>query len=243
MAEQLSAQLVEAEAVGAETRLLRFVLPDGAPFGFVGGKYIIVNSGKLLPDGKACKRAYSILSSDSDQTSFEIAVRRIGMGSNFLHELPLHAELHFSGPWGKFVAANRQEEESTWILATDTGITAALGLVQAGDFTPKLARTELCWWVQMGGYFLPEPYVREKIPPACNSFRVEQAPAIGDPNRAKGARELLAERVRRGAPSRVYLCGDGAALLPLMEALVSEGMPPERIHVETFFNHAKRKSV
>jgi ferredoxin-NADP reductase len=243
VAEQLSAQLVQAEAVGAETRLLRFAFPDGVQFGFVGGKYIIINSGKVLPDGKICKRAYSILSSDSDQTGFEIAVRRIGMGSNFLHDLPLHSELQFSGPWGKFVAMNGQEEESTWILATDTGITAALGLIQAEALKPKLARTELCWWVQPGSYFLPESYVRERIPSACGSFRVEQAPWIGDPDRVRAAHGLLAERARRGEPSRVYLCGDGAAILPLSEALVADGMPQDHIHVETFFNHPKRKSV
>ncbi|SRR5712692_8468857 len=243
MAEQLSAQLVQAEAVGAETRLLRFAFPDETSLGFVGGKYIIINSGKVLTDGKICKRAYSILSSDSDQAGFEIAVRRIGMGSSFLHELPLRSELHFSGPWGKFVAVNGQEEESTWILATDTGITAALGLIQAEGFKPKLARTELCWWVQPGGYFLPESYVRAKIPSACGSSRVEHAPPIGDSGRARSAHELLAERARRGAPSRVYLCGDGATLLPLAETLVADGMPQDRIHVETFFNHAKRKSV
>src|SRR5260370_4933238 len=215
MAEQLSAQLVQAEAVGAETRLLRFAFPDGTSLGFVGGKYIIVNSGQLLPDGKICKRAYSILSSDSDQAGFEIAVRRISMGSNFLHELPLHADLHFSGPWGKFVALNIREEESTWILATDTGITAALGLIQAEGFKPKLARTELCWWVQPGGYFLPESYVRAKIPSACGSFRVEHAPPIGDSGRAPSAHELLEERGKRWQPSRVYLSGKGNTLLPL----------------------------
>lgn len=180
MAEQFSAQLVHAQALGAETRLLRFAFPQGTSFGFVGGKYVIINSGKVLPDGKICKRAYSILSSDSDQTGFEIAVRRIGMGSNFLHELPINSELYFSGPWGKFVAVDGEEEKSTWILATDTGITAALGLIQAEGFKPKLARTELCWWLEPGGYFLPESYVRGKIPPACGSFRVEYAPSIGD---------------------------------------------------------------
>ncbi len=242
MSEQRSARLIAAEAIGLETRLLKFAFADGISLGFVGGKYIIVNSGLQLPDGKTCKRAYSILSSDSDQSSFEIAVRRIGLGSSFLHEFSVDSELHFSGPWGKFVAAG-PEEESIWIFATDTGITAALGLVQGADFKAKLARTELCWWVQPGSYFLPESFVRMKVPLSCGRFRVEVAPAVGDPARAGSAQALLTEQLRRGSPGRVYLCGDGAVLLPLADTLIAAGMPQDHIHVETFFNHPKRKSV
>ncbi len=243
MAEQRSARLIAAQAIGQETRLLKFALEDGNSLGFVGGKYIIVNSGLQLPDGKTCKRAYSILSSDCDQSSFEIAVRRIGMGSSFLHEFSMDSELHFSGPWGKFVAMNGDVEESTWIFATDTGITAALGLIQAESFRPKLARTELCWWAQPGSYFLPESLVREKVPRLCGQFRLEVAPAIGDPVRVTCVQTLLTEQLRRGLPGRVYLSGDGAVLLPLADALIAAGMPQDHIHVETFFNHPKRKSV
>ena len=242
MAEQRSARLIAAQAIGPETRLLKFALEDGNSLGFVGGKYIIVNSGLQLPDGKTCKRAYSILSSDCDQASFEIAVRRIGMGSSFLHEFLLDSEMHFSGPWGKFVAAG-PEEESIWIFATDTGITAALGLVQGADFKAKLVRTGLCWWVQPRSYFLPESFVRMKVPLSCGRFRVEVAPPIGDPARVGVVQTLLTEQLRQGLPCRAYLSGDGAVLLPLADALIAAGMPQDHIHVETFFNHPKRKSV
>src|SRR5579862_9600771 len=213
MAEQRNARLVHAEAIGPETRLLRFAFENGDSLGFVGGKYIIVNSELPLPDGKICKRAYSILSSDSDQTSFTIAVRRIGIGSNFLHGLPLGSELRFSGPWGKFVAAG-PEEESTWIFATDTGITAALGLTQAFDYKPKLAKTELCWWVQSRNYFLPESFVRANIPLPREQFSLEQFPSVGNTERVGCAHKLLNRRLARQLPDRVYLSGDGAVLLP-----------------------------
>lgn len=256
MAEQRRARLIKAEAIGAETRLLEFAVPEGEPLGFSGGKYIIVNSELTLPDGKVCKRAYSILSSDRHQSSFQIAVRKIGMGSSFMHELPLHSDLLFSGPWGKFIA--EESHSSTWILATDTGITAALGLIQATAFKPNLEHTELCWWVRQPdppaseiglpkgeaqAYFLPENFVRERVPPECASFRLESAPPIGDPARVEKAQAFVSERLRRGLPDHVYLCGDGAALLPLTATLVEAGLPAQNIHVETFFNHAKRKSA
>src|SRR5947209_5097689 len=102
MAERKTARVVSARMEG-NARLLE--LEPSAPLGFVGGQYLIVDSGQLLPSGKAAKRAYSILSSDARQDRFQIAVKRIegGPASNFLHAVEPGAEVPFSGPWGKFL--------------------------------------------------------------------------------------------------------------------------------------------
>jgi ferredoxin-NADP reductase len=109
-------------------------MKEPSALGFVGGKYIIINSKRLLANGKMGKRAYSIASPDSKQGTFELAVKRIpgGVGSGFIHDLPVGGEFEFSGPWGKFVASeNMSREERVLCIATDTGITAALGLLQS----------------------------------------------------------------------------------------------------------------
>jgi ferredoxin-NADP reductase len=106
MAQQRIATLIESERLSDETCLLSFRMADGE-LGFVGGQYIIVDTGIPLPGNKVAKRAYSIISADDDQREFQVAVRRIGEGpgSNFMHRLTNGDTLHFSGPWGKFVAA------------------------------------------------------------------------------------------------------------------------------------------
>ncbi|HEX4456456.1 MAG TPA: oxidoreductase, partial [Polyangia bacterium] len=45
------------------TRLVE--LEPAESLDFVGGQYIIVNSGITLPDGKVAKRAYSFVSADT----------------------------------------------------------------------------------------------------------------------------------------------------------------------------------
>src|SRR5713101_3933702 len=127
MAQSRVARLVKAERLGPDARLMTFVLAEGE-IGFSGGQYIIVDTRIELAGGKLAKRAYSILSSDDDQREFQIAVRRVGEGpgSNFMHRMEVGAELPFSGPWGKFVA-NGASAGPRRVLATDTGITAALG--------------------------------------------------------------------------------------------------------------------
>src|SRR5438105_4520022 len=148
------ARLIAATELGPGTRLLELAMADDEPLGFIGGQYVIVDSGLVLPNGKAAKRAYSILSADSEQTRFQVAVKRIegGLGSGFLHEAQVGTAITFSGPWGKmFPAAGATG--ATLVLATDTGVSAALGLLQSARFAPLLAATTFLWLRAAPDYF------------------------------------------------------------------------------------------
>src|SRR6185312_5111517 len=102
--------VVEAAApVGERARVLDLRLagePDADLPAFAGGKYVIVDTGVDLPNGKRAKRAYSLLACDARDpavTRFRVAVLRLdgGPGSAALHAIECGAALTFSGPWGK----------------------------------------------------------------------------------------------------------------------------------------------
>src|SRR5947199_337345 len=97
-------ELAELGLAAEQPGPIRSLAPS-EPLGFVGGQYLIVDSGVMLPNGKAAKRAYSILTSDADQARFQIAVKRLGNGpgSTFMHEAQVGTEIPFSGPWGKYL--------------------------------------------------------------------------------------------------------------------------------------------
>src|ERR1700719_93514 len=179
MAQPRVARLVKAERLGPEARLLRFALAEGE-IGFAGGQYIIVNTGIELGGGKLAKRAYSILSSDADQREFQIAVRRVGEGpgSNFMHRIEVGAELTFSGPWGKFVSNGAAGPRLGF--ATDTGITAALGLLQGLGSRPLADATKAVWLIESDDYFLPPSFVQNLLGRRCQNFGVAAAREVGD---------------------------------------------------------------
>jgi ferredoxin-NADP reductase len=243
MAEARTARLIAARSLGPETRLLEFSIPDGQPLGFAGGQYVIVNTGVPLPGGKVAKRAYSILSSDAEQDRFQIAVRRIGPGpgSNFMHALPVGSELPFSGPWGKYLAGPTEAAGQTVVFATDTGLTAALGLIRGTHFRPLLTRTQVVWLVESKDDFLPESWLDTIVPTGCRSFTIRTGPPIHHPERAEAAREALRATLVDGRPDRVFLSGDGAVLYPVCHDLVESGLDEGRIRLECFFNNPQRK--
>src|SRR4051794_25941873 len=120
MAAPRFARITAAAAPGPDCRLLDLEMLD-EPLGFAGGQYIIVDSGLVLPNGKAAKRAYSILGADREQARFQLAVKRIpgGLGSGFLHEAAVGSTIKLSGPWGKLVPPAAATGASL-VLATDT---------------------------------------------------------------------------------------------------------------------------
>jgi ferredoxin-NADP reductase len=246
MADARTARLAAARSLGPETRLLEFALPDGEPLGFVGGQYVIVNTGVPLPGGKVAKRAYSILSSDAEQQRFQIAVRRIGAGpgSNFMHTLEPGADLPFSGPWGKYQVGpdDTQAPGHTLVFATDTGLTAALGLVRGTRFRPLLAGARVVWFVASKDYFLPEAWVETAIPVGCRSFSIHTGLPVHAPERIADAREALRTALGPVLPDRVFLSGDGAVLYPLCHDLMESGLAEDRIRLECFFNNPQRRA-
>lgn len=235
------ARVVDAVELGPDTRLLELACDE--PLGFAGGQFVIVDSGQVLPSGKAVKRAYSLLSGDDEQRRFRIAVKRIPGGpcSTHLHAVPVGAELRFSGPWGKLAPAP-DVGGRTLVLATDTGITAALGLVRSGRFAPLVAATTFIWLEPATDAFVPPALVRALLPRGLADVRFAALPPIGDGARVPHARAVLAAVLAAGPLGQAFVCGDGAINYALLDDLVAVGVPATRDSVESFFNMPKQRA-
>jgi ferredoxin-NADP reductase len=241
MAAQKEARVVAVADLSPLTRAV--TLAPLERLDFVGGQYLIVNSGATLPDGKLAKRAYSIISPDARQDELMLAVRRIGSGpaSSFMHQLQPGDVVPFSGPWGKFLADDARPRRATLIVATDTGITAALGLVRGAAFAPQLATARLLWLVEHDDYFLREEFVRARLPWSLPMARVA-IPGVKQAERVAAARAELDRLLVDGVPESAYLSGDGDVLYPLRERLLVAGVTDGAIRIESFFNNPNKKS-
>lgn len=241
MAVAKTAQVVGTERLGPDTLLLDLCAAE--PLGFVGGQYLILDSRIVLPSGKAVKRAYSFLTGDAEQRNFQLAVKRIpeGLGSAFVHGLTAGTDILFSGPWGKF-CPREGASGRTLILATDTGITAALGFLRAARFAPLLPQAQLIWLRASAEYFLPDAFVREQIPAVCGEVRIAAIPEVGHQDRIPQARAILQEVLSRGDLSQAFIAGDGAVNQALLDDLVAAGVVVDKEQVESFFNMPKKSA-
>lgn len=232
MATSRQARITRILDLSPTTRVLELAPVEALDF--VGGQYLIVDTGLLVPDGRRVKRAYSIVSPDASQDHLLLAVRKLdGPGSRWMHARSAGDVLFFSGPWGRWLADDARPRR-TLVLATDTGVTAALGLVRGRAFAPQRARAELVWLVEGGDYFLRDDFVAAALP-AGVAYRRLPLPPVGHPERPAHA-EWLAGTLR-GFDS-VFLAGDGAVLHRLRERCFG---PEARI--ECFFNNPAKQST
>jgi ferredoxin-NADP reductase len=245
MAQQRTAILKTSERLGEETRLLSFRMTDDAVLGFVGGQYVIVDTGILIAGNKIAKRAYSIISADQEQHEFQLVVRRIGNGpgSNYMHCLAPGAEMKFSGPWGKFVA-NDGVESGRLVFATDTGITAALGLLRSQATSNWGDRLKLIWFAQSNSYFLPFHIVMGALDRiGVRNMAIVEAPAPTNQDRIRMALGLIAHAIATEPPASAFLSGDGDVIRPISELLIGAGLHNECIRSEYFFNSPQRRAA
>jgi ferredoxin-NADP reductase len=233
------ARVIRTERFGADVRWLELVADD--PLGFIGGQFVTVDTGRVTAAGKPIRRAYSVLSADSEQRHFELASKRIPDGpvSGYVHELTPDAEVRFTGPWGKFFPAPGATGE-TLVLATDTGVTAALGLIRGRAFEPLLEATTFVWLRSSPDYFLPEELVRARIPAACGEVRVGSMLPIGNPERVAPVRALVAGLLETSRFAQAFVSGDGAVNYALLADLDAAGVPCTRDQLESFFNMPKK---
>ena len=87
-------------------------------FTFEPGQYMIFH----IPEApQVVRRSYSISTPPSDSSHFEVCVRAVAGGSNYIHQLRSGDRLRVEGPYGDFVLGGNSERDIL-MIATGTGI-------------------------------------------------------------------------------------------------------------------------
>jgi ferredoxin-NADP reductase len=235
-------RIVDARLVGPCTRVLSIECVEGGAFDVVGGKYIIVHTGLMLGE-KAIKRAYSLMPVPGRPGHATIAVKRLpGLGSHAMHAAAVGATLGFSGPWGKLIPEGGLSPR-TLLVATDTGITSALGIVEQQAMTGQARALSVLWLREAKETFLDVASVRQRIEHAGAEWIQHDIGPIADRERAIEAWSLVETHARRFEASHVIATGDGAIVHPLRESLSARLPLVTDVRIECFFNNPEKKSA
>ncbi|WP_078128689.1 FAD-dependent oxidoreductase [Leptospira alexanderi] len=222
---------------------ITFVSKNG-PLNFLGGQYVIFNSGLKTPEGKEIKRAYSIFSSDLQQEEFQICIQPIqgGPASNHIPNLAIGSELEFSGPWGKFIGnPDWPKKGKTLLVATDTGITAINAILHSSRWKFKLKETSVLWFFFPKEKSVPVQEILQRLPKEFHFLNVIPIPKINHPYRSEECiRSFIEELDSSIFPTSAFLAGDGKLIRTMKNILLVRGMNEEDIGMETFFNSAKK---
>lgn len=209
------------------------------PLGFVGGQYVIVNT-KIPLGEKHLKRAYTIISTDSEQSKITLAMPRIGRGSHFMCNLKVGAEVEFGGPYGKFKPYPEMHPDwEVTLVVTDTGINAAIGLLQGQALRGLTERCRLYWLKGEGQDYLNDGIVRELLPHDIEHFETTDIAPVKDPRRLVEGHKYLDRILKREPGGPVYLAGDGLLVDAFKRRALGVGRLENHVITEFFFDKPK----
>ena len=223
------ALLIKREKINDSTYLLNFKSKE--KLNFIGGQFLIIDTGIIKEDGKSLKRTYSILSEDSDQFNFQIAYKTIVQGivtNQYLNFLKIEDEIKFSGPWGKFLKDDQfLGEGKICVLATDTGVASAISFINSNQI-PDKSKISFYWMVPDNSYFLDYQFVKNRLPKNLNDLEIIEKPKF-----LNMAIEILTKHTKARS---FLLSGDGDIVKPSKDFLLNQGVLEPHIGTEIYFN-------
>ncbi len=226
-------RIVGARTLGERTRALAVESTEGGAFERAGGKYVILHTGVVVEE-RPIKRAYSLVPVEGAPQVYEIVVKLLdGPGSRAMHGAPVGSELGYSGPWGRLVPEGGLAPR-TLFVATDTGITSALGIVE--QHAPQGA--EVLWLREADDPFLDVDMVRARVERAGARLVPAAIPEVSAPQRPAAAHALVEARLRELSPALVVATGDGSVVHPLVGRL-----RPVEVRIECYFHNPEKKSA
>ncbi|MFZ8934519.1 MAG: FAD-dependent oxidoreductase [Bacteriovoracaceae bacterium] len=231
------AKLIQRQKINETTHLLTFKAIEELKF--IGGQFIIIDSGLKNEEGKPYKRTYSLLSEDSNTTEFQIAYKVLEKGivtNQYLNQLKEDDIITFSGPWGKFLKdENYFGQGDIFVLATDTAVASALSFVNSQNIKEK-NKISFYWMVPDNDYFLSFDLVKKRLPQDLKHFEIISAPEFGSSQRSQLV-EMAKDLTKKHQGARtILLAGDGKIVNECREYLVDNGVSENHIGMEVYFN-------
>jgi ferredoxin-NADP reductase len=227
------AVVVGGTLVAPGVRRVRLRVLDSDRLGHRAGQYILLHA--RAADASVVKRAYSIATPPAEDPILGLCVRLIPgrPASEFVHAAAPGTEIHFTGPWGKFVVEDRTRDLT--LVATGTGV-SCIGAILEDELTlAATRRVRLLWGLRRES----DLHGLERLEELTRAHaRFSYAVALSQAGPAwTGCRgrvtDLFRDEVR--PDSLYYLAGNGAMIVDAEDILAAAGVPASAVRKEAFF--------
>jgi len=236
------ARLAGKKLLAPDQMGLRWELLGNEPIHFRAGQYIQLLAPKYGKVKESVFRAYSIASCPTDSSAVDLIIQRVpgGIVSTWVHDyLEIGDETEISGPYGDFYV--RDTDREIIMIAAGSGIAPIISMLyamvnrqcnrKAMFFFSARTREELFHLDLMKEF-------EKKLPnftfvPTLTRVSSEDSEAWkGKTGRVTALLpEMVGERMK---DAEAYLCGGSGLVEAAADALISMGMPAERIHYDKF---------
>ncbi len=215
----------------------RFSL-EGQGLVFHPGQYMIF---RVPGIEQVVRRSYSISSTPSDTTHFEICVRAVSGGfcSNYIHRLRPGNSIQVEGPYGEF-ALEKDSNREILMVATGTGISPIKSMILHLLEQNSRRRIRLFFGLRnVSDLFYADLFRR--LAGSHPSFAPTLILSQPHQERWDGPQGRVTDLIRQHVTkeesrnSEAYLCGGRPMIDDVKSLLMEKGFAAEHIHHENFF--------
>jgi ferredoxin-NADP reductase len=215
-------RVAEIEPVAEDIKRFRLVAADGSGLpSYSAGAHVVVSMRDA--NGRAWRNPYSLMGPLGDTSSYEISVLRVNEsrgGSQFMHQIPVGAELQITSPVNLFPIARPARKHL--LIAGGIGITPLMAIMEELDALN--ADFELHYKVRSlarGAY--------------CERLSARYGARVNIYCSDRGDR-LSLDALLREQPlgTHMYVCGPKPMIEWALDAAQAHGWPAENLHSEQF---------
>ncbi len=231
---EYTGQITVFDPLTSDIRRVGITLSGDDEISYKPGQYVQVK----IPTGPEIDyRAYSMSSCPDDHDRIEINVKLIpdGLGSTYIHSLAVGEPLDFSGPYGDFFL--RQDSHRDIIcVAGGVGLAPIKSILLHWD-RHDMNRT---LWLFYGARSTTDLYDHEEfVDLAARKTGLKYYPALSEPDDDwSGKTGFIHSVIENELPGDIsgeaYLCGPPIMIDAVTAALITKGVPEERIWYDKF---------
>ncbi|MBI3547978.1 MAG: hypothetical protein HY078_02890 [Elusimicrobia bacterium] len=230
-APKLLATVAQIRDETPSVKAFRLSLPEGVPFPFTPGQFVMVN----FPSEPENTRAYSLASSPLEAGFVEIAFAKAGAFTARMFDLKVGDTLGVEGPYGKWIY---KEDPHAVLISGGTGITPFRSIIRYAADKRLPRKITLIYSARSAAeiIFAKDLEAWASLP-NVNTVVTVTRPQEPSSSGWKGRTgrigiDLIRESVPDSNSATFYLCGPNALVSELSGVLGTAGVPRERIRYE-----------
>lgn len=201
---------------------------------FQAGQYVSIKVGE-----NGDLRSYSICSSPENQQSFDLLldVTPQGLGTTFLQQLAVGAELEILGPLGRFCVADDQSQVPAVLIGTGSGVAPLRSMVYQQLKLFKNSQTvQLLWGERFAKDLIWLDEFAELVKNYSNFIFTPMVSKPEPTNQFQAGRvTALLETMDLPVGAYYYLCGNKDMIADATRILQTRGVPETQICFEKFY--------
>ena len=239
MIKKYKAKVTEIVQDTHDVKLFRVAFDGLKELEFLPGQFFMMSKeGFNNEKGFPIKRAYSIASSPENKDSVEFCVKKEGIFTNMLFDIPVGTELIMEGPSGRFVLNEEHKKKEMIFLASGSGIAPIMAMIRRLRYEKHEKNSYLFF-----GFRHLKDFIYEKeiinFPKDIKNFRLipcvsSKEELVIPHEHGRLTSDIFKKHIDNNQNKEVFICGSPAFVKDSKQMCLDFGIKETEIHMEVY---------